>query len=50
MVAAAFFSLKFLEYFAVRLEYLFELSNNFDSPIHWEVSVGYFYSWGDTAN
>ena len=43
MEAASFFPLKLFEHHVVRLEDLFELSNNFDVPIHWTVRETHFY-------
>ena len=46
-MGAASLCLQLLEHHAVRLKDLFDLSNNFDAPIHLRVVVMHFYSWGD---
>lgn len=37
-----------LEHHVLRLENLFEIMNNFDTPIHCIVGVTYFCSWDDS--
>ena len=37
------------EHLLIWLEDACELSNKYDAPLHWRVSVMYFYSWGNTA-
>jgi hypothetical protein len=48
--SCCFFSFNFLENHTVWFEDLFELSKNFDAPIHWRVRVRYFNRRGDPAN
>jgi hypothetical protein len=44
------FSFQPLKHHAIWIEDLFELSNNFDAPIHWRGWVMYFCSWCDSTD